>query len=65
MRHLSFEQQMVYTMMMAPPSMLPETPFNKEAHEVGMQIKSLFTKGILKNMYMDHDGTVALVFDSN
>ena len=63
-KNLSFEQQMVYTMMMAAPSMLPEMPANKEALEVGLQLKALFAEGILKDMYLDHDGVVSLVFDS-
>lgn len=61
---MSFEQQMVYTMMMTAPSMLPEMPANKEALEVGLQLKALFAEGILKDMYLDHDGIVSLVFDS-
>jgi hypothetical protein len=63
-KSMSFEQQMVYTMMMTAPSMLPEMPANKEALEVGLQLKALFAEGILKDMYLDHDGIVSLVFDS-
>jgi len=60
---LNFEQQMVYTMMVGSPSILPTMPFNKETQEVGMELKRLFQEGVLSDMYMDVDGVVR-VFDS-
>lgn len=62
-KNLSFEDQMIYTMMMAPPSMLPEMPVNNEALQIGLQIKALFTQGILKGMRLDQNGVVCLIFD--
>ena len=50
-------------MMMAPPSMLPEMPVNNEALQIGLQIKALFTQGILKGMRLDQNGVVCLIFD--
>ena len=63
-KNLTFEQQMVYTLMMASPSMLPDMPVNKEALEVGLQIKSLFAQGILKDMHLDQDGVVSFIFNT-
>lgn len=55
---LSFEQQMVYTMMVAAPSMLPAMPFNEEAHEVGVELKGMFHRGELRRMHLDPEGVV-------
>ena len=55
---LNFEQQMVYTMMVAAPSMLPSMPFNQEAHDVGVVLKGMFQRGELRRMHLDYEGVV-------
>lgn len=55
---MNFEQQVVYNLMMMPVAKIPPFPPNKEAMEVGEQIKKLYDNGTFQKMTLDSNGIV-------